>query len=148
MELFQQFSEVVPGESPLEGRGDGLVVLLETQQAVSDRFERGEVVRRQDPSDPDLRFLLRLRFHLSALFGEYLRKKKERSAWAQHLTSNVRCDAFWSAGWPIIVDIVADQFKQAEEMGVTTFSFVRAADSWSKMIGRLGIRLKVQAKRA
>jgi len=48
VEPVHQVVEVVSGESPLKGLGDGLIVLLEGQQAVLNVGERAEIVRRQD----------------------------------------------------------------------------------------------------
>ena len=43
-EFFVQPCEVVSRESPIEGRGHGLVVVLEAQQSVLDLFDAGEVI--------------------------------------------------------------------------------------------------------
>ena len=43
-EFFGQPCEVVSRESPIEGRGHGLVVLLEAQQSVLDVFDAGKVI--------------------------------------------------------------------------------------------------------
>ena len=44
VDLFDEVVEVGAAEFPLEGLGDGLVVLLEAKQTVLDISERGEVV--------------------------------------------------------------------------------------------------------
>ena len=43
-EFFGQPCEVVARESPIEGRGHGLEVLLEAQQSVLDVFDAGKVI--------------------------------------------------------------------------------------------------------
>lgn len=47
VDLFGKVVEVGAAEFPLEGLGDGLVVLLEAKQTVLDLNERGEIVWRQ-----------------------------------------------------------------------------------------------------
>ena len=44
VDFLDQIVEVGAGEFPLEGRGDGLIVVLETKQAILDISERGEVI--------------------------------------------------------------------------------------------------------
>jgi hypothetical protein len=52
-ERGHQIGEIVPGEFPLEGLGDGLIVILESQDLMCWVLRRSEVVRFQDFASQD-----------------------------------------------------------------------------------------------
>ena len=89
--------------------------------------------------DADTAFLKRLRFHGTALAGEYIRKAYEGrlEEVPKLVRSRQRFDRTWNLFWSVARNLLIDVYSSAEDEGSSLYTFVRSKDRWRQMTKRL-----------
>lgn len=110
-----------------------------TLTAIALAFHIEDAVKKDAKENPDLKFLVRLRFHMLALGGLYVRGQQEWMKQESTVAMGARFKDLWSAFWPEARRVLIDLWSEADERKVTMFSFVRGTDRWSQIRRRFAL---------
>jgi hypothetical protein len=89
----------------------------------------------------DLKYVARLKFHLLALAGEFVRARYLENERAALVSSEQGFGRMWDDYWDPAFAVVDGAYEDAHDQDVTTFAFVRSAERWQRMKSQFEKRL-------
>ena len=116
----------------------------QTLAAVALAFRIEDTIRSESKGAPESKFLTRLRFHIVALAGLYVRGKLEWRELESSLATGTQFESLWSEFWTEARRTMIDAWLTAEEQNVVMFAFVRGSDRWSQIKRRFALHTNLR----
>jgi len=91
------------------------------------------IVKNMGKSNPEIKYLNRLKWHAVSLCGIYIRTA-HKDINSKNLIKNENLfNSFWKDYWDLAFDAMDDVFGDAMEENTSLFAFVRSTEKWNKM---------------